>query len=75
MLGIEVERPAFVETTAMGVAMLAGVGAGLFGSLEEAAGLRGEVRVFSPELDADRRQARLDGWAAAVGSVLDARPS
>jgi len=71
MLGIEVERPAFVETTAMGAAMLAGVGAGLFGSLEEAAALRGEVRVFGPELGADARQTRLDGWARAVRSVLE----
>ena len=34
MLDLEVERPAFVETTALGAAMLAGVGVGLFGSLE-----------------------------------------
>ena len=44
MLDLEVERPAFVETTALGAAMLAGVGAGLFGSLEEAAAMRGAVR-------------------------------
>ena len=71
MLGIEVERPAFVETTAMGAAMLAGVGAGLFGSLEEAAALRGETRLFRPQLDGDARQARLDGWARAVSAVLN----
>jgi glycerol kinase len=70
MLGIEVERPAFVETTAMGAAMLAGVGAGLFGSLQEAAALRGQVQVFGPELSGDARIARLKGWAEAVKSVL-----
>lgn len=70
MLGIEVDRPAFVETTAMGAAMLAGVGAGLFGSLEEAAALRGQVRVFAPAIDEDARAARLEGWAHAVRSVL-----
>ena len=31
MLALEVERPRFVETTALGAAMLAGLGAGLFG--------------------------------------------
>ncbi len=72
MLAVEVERPAFVETTAMGAAMLAGVGAGLFGSLEEAAGMRGEVRVFAPALDAGARAARLKGWSRAVSSVLNA---
>jgi len=71
MLGIEVERPGFVETTAMGAAMLAGVGAGLFGSLADAATLRGETRSFSPELGSDQRQSRLDGWAKAVKSVLN----
>ncbi|NNM76566.1 glycerol kinase GlpK [Sphingomonas sp. ID1715] len=70
MLGVTVERPAFVETTAMGAAMLAGVGAGLFGSLEEAAKMRGELRTFEPRLDAAARQHRLDGWAKAVASVL-----
>jgi glycerol kinase len=72
MLGIEVERPAFVETTAMGAAMLAGVGAGLFGSLEEAATLRGEPRLFAPAIGDDERRARLAGWERAVRSVLHA---
>lgn len=71
ILAIEVERPAFVETTAMGAAMLAGVGAGLFASLEDAVALRGEVRLFGPELGMAERQARLDGWARAVRAVLE----
>jgi glycerol kinase len=50
--------------------MLAGVGAGLFGSLQEAAALRGQVQVFGPELSGDARIARLKGWAEAVKSVL-----
>ncbi|MGK6319970.1 FGGY family carbohydrate kinase [Sphingomonas sp. DT-204] len=71
MLGIEVERPAFAETTALGAAMLAGVGCGLFASLEEAAAMRGRVETFTPRLGADERQARLDGWARAVRSVVE----
>ena len=70
MLGVTVERPGFVETTAMGAAMLAGVGAGLFESLEEAATLRGDVRAFEPAIDGDARQQRLDGWSKAVAAVL-----
>jgi glycerol kinase len=72
VLGIEVERPAFVETTAMGAAMLAGVGAGLFSSLEHAAALRGETQLFRPAIPEDQRRARLEGWARAVRSVLQA---
>ena len=71
MLDIEVERPDFVETTAMGAAMLAGVGAGLFGSLKDAAAMRGRVRHFTPRIGADERAARLEGWAKAVKSVLE----
>jgi len=71
MLDIEVERPAFVETTALGAAMLAGVGAGLFGSLEEAARMRGAISSFSPKLEGPVRSTRLEGWKAAISAVLD----
>jgi glycerol kinase len=70
MLALEVERPAFIETTALGAAMLAGVGAGLFGSLEEAAAMRGDVQRFRPEMTAATRAARLAGWEQAIASVL-----
>lgn len=70
MLDIEVERPDFVETTALGAAMLAGVGAGLFGSLEEAAGMRGEVSGFQPQLGNTVRSTRLEGWKSAISAVL-----
>lgn len=72
MLEIPVERPHFVETTAMGAAMLAGLGAGLYPSLAASAGMRGEIARFAPEMnDADRRLRRT-GWASALGAVVDA---
>ena len=70
MLAIEVERPAFVETTALGAAMLAGVGAGLFASLEAAAAMRGPIERFAPAMADDARAARLAGWRGAVAAVL-----
>jgi glycerol kinase len=70
VLGVPVERPAFVETTALGAAMLAGVGSGLFGSLEEAAGMRGAVETFAPAMEARIREARLEGWRRAAERVL-----
>jgi glycerol kinase len=70
MLALEVERPDFVETTALGAAMLAGLGAGLFGSLEEAAAMRGAVRRFKPAMAEAKRAARLAGWKKAVAAVL-----
>ena len=72
MLGLKVERPAFVETTALGAAMLAGLGVGLFGSLGEAAGaMRGPVTRFAPSLAEEARAARLAGWERAVRAVLE----
>ena len=71
ILGITVERPAFAETTALGAAMLAGVGSGLFSGLEEASAMRGAVEVFEPDMDQGTHMKRLDGWAAAVNSVIE----
>ncbi len=70
VLGLTVERPAFVETTALGAAMLAGIGCGMFGSLEQAAAMRGEVRRFEPDMAAEVRRTRLEGWKKAVEGVL-----
>ena len=70
VLDVEVERPAFVETTALGAAMLAGVGCGLFASLEEAAAMRGAVERFVPMMDEAARAVRLQGWRRAVAGVL-----
>ncbi len=70
MLAIDVERPSFIETTALGAAMLAGVGAGLYKSLQDAAAMRQAVMRFSPQMNDRERQKRLDGWADALARVL-----
>jgi glycerol kinase len=70
ILAIPVERPAFVETTALGAAMLAGIGCGLFASLEEAAIMRGPLTRFEPGMDEEIRRERLDRWGSAVERLL-----
>ncbi|MFC7499709.1 FGGY family carbohydrate kinase [Enterovirga sp. GCM10030262] len=70
MLNLMVERPHFVETTALGAAMLAGVGCGCFASLAEAAAMRGQVERFEPRMGEEERERRLSGWKAALGHVL-----
>jgi glycerol kinase len=70
MLAIDVERPAFIETTALGAAMLAALGAGLYRSIEDAAVMRGGTTRFAPALAAAERETRLCGWADALGRVL-----
>ncbi|CAN1488231.1 GlpK Glycerol kinase [Caulobacteraceae bacterium] len=70
ILAIDVERPHFIETTALGAAMLASVGCGLYGSLKEAAVMRGKVERFNPDMANPVRQTRLSGWADALKRVL-----
>ena len=70
MLDMVVERPRVIETTALGAAMLAGVGAGLFGSLSEAQSIWQADRVFEPNLAADVRAFRRAGWASAMRQTL-----
>lgn len=64
MLDMSVERPADVETTARGAAMLAGLGCGLFPTLEAAMGMASARTGFAPAMTADIRAARLAGWSA-----------
>jgi glycerol kinase len=66
-LAVPVERPHFVETTALGAGMLAGLGTGLFSDLPTAAQtMRGSVRRFEPGKDDAWRAARLAGWKRAL---------
>ena len=70
LLDMQVERPANVETTALGAAMLAGLGCGMFSSLEEAAAARGELTQFSPAMDETMRSQRTARWDRATQAVL-----
>ncbi|WP_370297551.1 glycerol kinase [Qipengyuania mesophila] len=67
ILDLEVERPDFVETTALGAAMLAAVGCGMHASLEVAAqAMRGGTRCFAPQMEEAVRSARLSRYAKAL---------
>jgi len=68
--GVPVERPAYTETTALGAAMLAGVGAGVVASLSASAGWWRLDRGFAPELPAQEREPLLAGWRDAVARAL-----
>jgi glycerol kinase len=62
-LGVPVLRPEMIETTGLGAAFLAGLGAGVWASAGELAGTRGIDRTFTPGRR-DERAHRL--WRAAV---------
>jgi glycerol kinase len=70
MLGITVERPGFVETTALGAAMLAACGVGMYPDLGAAAqAMRGRLVTFEPQMDAEVRDARLGRWRKALAAA------
>ena len=70
ILGIEVERPDFVETTALGAAICAAAGAGLYPDLETAAGaMRGGTASFTPAMNEEVRSARLARYARAIAAA------
>lgn len=66
ILGARVDRPSLVETTALGAAYLAGLKAGVYGSLEELSELWRCDRSFEPVMTKEKRDALYDGWFQAV---------
>ncbi len=67
LLGIPVERPAILETTAQGAAYLAGLASGFWSSVEEIAKTRPEGQVFRPQMDPAKAQHLYARWQDAVG--------
>lgn len=70
LLDLPVIRPDFVETTALGAAMLAAAGAGFYASLEDAAkAMIGATSTFEPTMSAEIRERRLASWTEALAKV------
>src|SRR3984957_7103922 len=66
MLEAPVDRPALLETTALGAAFLAGWRAGLYPGPEEFERSWRVERRFAPSMAADERESRYLGWGGAV---------
>ena len=72
LLDAPVDRPTILETTALGVAWLAGSRAGVWPDKAEFATRWALDRRFEPAMDASTRQRKLAGWADAVRRTLSA---
>ena len=70
MLHTNVERPSIIETTALGMAYLAGLKAGVFGSLADIQNQWQRQAVFTPSKTAQATQVLYDGWQKAIRQVL-----
>ena len=70
LLGLPVTRPDFVETTALGAAMLAAVGCGMKADLQEAAEtMIGTGQLFEPQMEDGSRRQRLARWDETIAKI------
>jgi glycerol kinase len=70
IIAAPVERPEVLETTALGVAWLAGMRAGIYPDREEFARRWARDRDFSPTMGQDDRDQRYADWKRAVVCTL-----
>ena len=66
VMNVAVLRPRVIETTALGAAYLAGMGAGVWSSLDDVGRRWTLERRFEPLPDERARVERYDGWRRAV---------
>jgi glycerol kinase len=69
LTGLKVERPKVTETTALGAAYLAGLGAGLFRNEKDIAARWVLDRRFVPAMKKSKRDGLYRGWLAAISRV------
>jgi glycerol kinase len=69
LTGVSVSRATYQETTALGAALFAGLGAGVYSDIAEAAGARPETQGYEPALAPDRRERVYSRWQEAVKRV------
>ncbi|HEX6604190.1 MAG TPA: glycerol kinase GlpK [Sphingomicrobium sp.] len=75
ILAVPVERPANLETTAIGAAFLAGLATGVWAGIEALPGDEAHLSGFEPRMADAERQRRIEGWKDAVRRTLPLRPS
>jgi glycerol kinase len=69
VLGVEISRPDMVETTALGAAFLAGLGAGVWKDQSAVKKTWREQKRFTPTADRARVAEHLARWDVAVGKA------
>jgi glycerol kinase len=69
VLGVEISRPALVETTALGAAFLAGLGTGVWQDQDQLTQTWREQRRFTPTEDRARVAEHLARWDVAVAKA------
>lgn len=75
VLGVQVDRPACVETTALGAAYLAGLAVGIFTDREAIHAAHRIDSSFKPTMSPDQREAVIARWKRAVSRARSELPS
>ena len=70
ILGVPIDRPACIETTALGAAYLAGLGVGIYKNVDDIRENHKIEQTFEPVMPEDERQKRLRRWRRAVERSL-----
>ncbi len=71
VLDTPVERPAVIETTALGAAYLAGLAVGYWKDLDDINSSGIAPTTFTPDMEAEKREKATAGWHKAVGRSRD----
>ena len=70
ILNVPVIRPKYVETTAVGAGMLAGLATGVWKSPDELININPPDHTFEPDMSQDQREALMAGWHKAIRQSL-----
>jgi glycerol kinase len=70
LIGLPVDRPRIIETTALGAAYIAGLGAGIHDSFEQISAHWARDRRFNAEMQTEQRDRLYAGWQDAVARTL-----
>ena len=73
VVGVAVERPRIIETTALGAAYLAGLQAGVFRSLDDVRERWARAAEFTPRMPEPERDRLVRTWESAVARTLEHR--
>jgi glycerol kinase len=69
LLGLPVVRPPMMETTALGAALLAGLGVGFWSDRQEIKASWREEKRFVPQMPEEKRRELVERWRQAVGKA------
>jgi glycerol kinase len=67
LLGVAVERPRLIESTALGAAFLAGLAVGFWKDRDQVRSVHRVQKRFVPKMKSDARESMLERWRKAVG--------